>query len=90
MGFRGALVIKNACVHEYLQGGCLNDHNRQKNPPLEFPYPRSHPPFEVTGIQGQLGAVRLHGGRLKMSRSLTQQQQRESTESAFSWKQTEL
>lgn len=86
MGFHRALVIKNACVHEYLQGGYLNE----AKPSPQISIARSHPPFEVAGIPGQLGAVGLRRGRLKMPWSLTQQQHRESTESAFSWKQTEL
>lgn len=78
-------MIKNACMHEYLQGRYLNDHNGHKSSP-QISITQSHPPFEVTGVQGQLGAVGLRRGRLKMSLSLTQQQHRESTESAFSWK----
>lgn len=82
-------MIKYACVHEYLQGGYLNDHNEQKTSP-QISIAHSHLPFEVAGIQGQLGALGLHRGRLKMSLCLTQQQHRESTESAFSWKQAGL
>lgn len=73
MGFHKGPSIKNTYVDEYLQDGCLNDHNRQKiSPQISMPCSCStarlaHMPFAVAGISAQLGAVRFHPGRLRMA-----------------------